>query len=232
MEIEEILQSFQEGSAASEIEQMIRELVEDYIEKDVPSPDYREKTILKLKELSEKFAASLDAAYTNPLVVDWKLADEKTSFMWLIGLALVITSTEKDNRWLRYLYTEKIPKQLKNFNLRMFVRTCSYRYLPPQYFSDRSIMILLGSYKKQLEYQLIKLSYYQKPKQPQRKRGYTDGRGGLDLTTDSHLGDREFRRSIESEQIQEEIDSTREIMRKIEELLSKLDPEKDFLISK
>lgn len=208
-----------EDNAAFEALQNIVSLLEDRIRNFKGGPEFNDSTLRALHSLSAKFAASLDAAYTNRLFVDWNPGSRKESFLWLIAVSLVVDSETKDNRYLRFLYAEKLPKQLRSLDLSLFTRLADWKYADPKYLSDHTIHLVLKSYEKLIRDRLIEITYYRRPKKPHRKRGYTDGQGGLELTTDPLMGEREFRKSWESREIQEEIDRLRSTIKQAEKFL-------------
>jgi hypothetical protein len=214
-------------SKLSELNQYVNDVLRGIEEDPEVYLSLRDSTKEELLELRRYFEASLDAAYQNPNVDTWELAERKKSFLWLLSVSLVeseeIDEDGYNKRWLRYLLSEKIPKQVSNMDVRLFLRTCDYRYLPRQYFSDRDIRVLLGSYKKRIEEQkLIVLKYFQNPKPVARKRGYTDGKGCQDFSTDPSLLYRETRKDELTRDYHDALQELQDTIEQAEEFLSTL----------
>jgi len=181
---------------------------------------YSKKTLEKLNSLSAKFSADLDAAYRSPRVDRIELAEKSLNFLWILSIALVETNERESSKWLRYLLSEKVPKQRAYLGLRLYLRTCNWKLVPEKLTSDRNVLSLLGIYRKRIENSILKIVTFPQPKRTSRKRGYTDGDGNLNLTTDPNLGSKEFRKDFSSTEIQNEIQRLRDTITAAEEFLA------------
>lgn len=212
-------------SNLSTLESFVDWAIQDILENPSVEIELRSSTRDKLRDLRRNFKAALYAAYTNPNVDTWNFAETKKSFLWLIAISIVYDSILRDkdqNCWLRFLFSEKVPKQVNFVDLRLFVRTCDFRYFPRQLLSDRAICSLIGSWHKQLEYAIVKLKYFESAKAKSRKKGYTDGKGCKDFSTDPLMFSHEESKDFSANEIQVEIDLLRRKIHEAEEFLSTL----------
>jgi hypothetical protein len=156
-------------------------------------------------------------------VEDWSFVTEKQNFLWLVAIAVTVCQNSQNDKWLRWLLLERVPKVSSNLQLRLFLRTGDLKYIPTKFTTDRQIASLIGNWKLVCEYP-IRIKYFGKQtvNPTQRKRGYTDGRGSLDLSTNRRLFVQEYLSDYESGQLQLEIERVRKYLQNLEESLVSL----------
>jgi hypothetical protein len=140
----------------------------------------------------------------------------------MLSIAVVFCDTNNELKWQRYLLSEKVPKQVSLMNLRLFLRTKNWSLIPPKYSSDQKILSLLGVYRNRIENEhlkLINMIKFKKAVRTNRKRGYTDGVGNLNLTTDELLYVKEEQKDFTARELHHQIEVTRNLIQEAEDLL-------------
>jgi hypothetical protein len=140
---------------------------------------FSDTNVQKMVQLTEKLVAELTAAYESPLMDEVNLATKKLNHLWAIFISVVVSSnkTTQDYKWLRFLLSEKVPRQRRFLGLRLFLRTTDFGYVPKKYISDQVIASMLGNINRDFRESLVTIKYLStKVTRSNRKRHYTDGK--------------------------------------------------------
>jgi hypothetical protein len=150
----------------------------------------------------------------------WRFRNLEQDYLWILAISVVETDYENKNKWLRYLISEKIPRLEDNLQLILYIRTTNRSLIPENLNDDQKLMSRIGQYNESLFVHIIRPVNFSKPKRIQRKRGYTDGTGNLNLAYDEKLWLKELSNDYTVTELQQQIDETRERLHQLEELLA------------
>lgn len=174
-----------------------------------------------LRELSDRLVAELMAAYSTNSVDTWQFRSMEFEVLWPISMAVVLSEDLTTTKWLRYLLSEKVPRQLKYLQLILFLRTGNEALIPEKYSSDQVLASIL--HRKPLlkkGTRLLKLLYFPKPTRVQRKRGYGDhGSAPTVQQRSQRIIREEFEKSYQYQELLEQLEYFKEKSKLLEKML-------------